>query len=325
MSEPLRNALSVLFFYGRLLPLLLLRGLTGLLRHLSPAAARAVERPFLPLFNRLFRPVLDPERCLSMDAFTSEQDISDLFTLLRRVGIYDEWFRQQDVLDVGCGPGTFTVALAQRGPARMTGIDIAAHQVAHAAQLAGARQLANTTVETMSVYDMSFPDGRFDRVISQTVFEHLPDVAGALQAIHRVLKPGGEVFFTIDSFRSRYGAHLGHFVHIPWPCAFFSEESAAAFWHRRCAEFKARHHLAATPELLDFSGSLPSLNRMKMADVEKAVAASPFECVALLPYGQEQAILRLFPFLRRWSGLYEYLRGSLVVRLRKPAAGGRPA
>lgn len=40
-------------------------------------------------------------------------------------------------------------------------------------------------------------DGRYDKVISLNTFEHIYDVGGALDRIHRVIRPGGELLFIV--------------------------------------------------------------------------------------------------------------------------------
>ncbi len=42
-----------------------------------------------------------------------------------------------------------------------------------------------------------FPDAAFDAVVTQDVFEHLPDPRGALREIARTLRPGGVHVFTV--------------------------------------------------------------------------------------------------------------------------------
>jgi SAM-dependent methyltransferase len=44
---------------------------------------------------------------------------------------------------------------------------------------------------------LSFFDGTFDVVLSFDVFEHIPDFHAAFRECHRVLKPGGKLFFTV--------------------------------------------------------------------------------------------------------------------------------
>jgi SAM-dependent methyltransferase len=45
-----------------------------------------------------------------------------------------------------------------------------------------------------------FPDGRFDEVHAYDVIEHLDDVLGTMEEVHRVLKPGGRVFITVPHY-----------------------------------------------------------------------------------------------------------------------------
>ncbi|MFH0908165.1 MAG: class I SAM-dependent methyltransferase [bacterium] len=315
----LRAVLASLPLYIRLVAPGAARLMTPVIRRFSLRVAEAWEVGALGVCNMLFRAPFDPDQFLSIDAFARNQDTSDFFTLCRRVGVYDDWFKGHRILDVGCGPGSFTLAVAGKGAAWVAGIDIEPARIAYATGVARERGLDHVRFYDMSVYEMKFPDQTFDRVISHTVFEHLPDVQGALEAIHRVLRPGGEVVFTFDAFRSRYGAHVAHFVHVPWPCAFFSSNSVVRFWERQRAAFMHRRGLTEIPELLHLAGGLEGLNRLSVREVEAVLACVPFERVAVDPCCDERALLKLLPSLRRRQALYEYLRGSLVVRLRKPA------
>lgn len=47
---------------------------------------------------------------------------------------------------------------------------------------------------------LTFADNSFDLIISNDVFEHVPDVVGALAESRRVLKPGGTLFFSVPFF-----------------------------------------------------------------------------------------------------------------------------
>lgn len=46
---------------------------------------------------------------------------------------------------------------------------------------------------------MSYGDSEFDLVLTSDTLEHLPDLAGALHEIERVLKPGGRHIFTVPA------------------------------------------------------------------------------------------------------------------------------
>ena len=96
------------------------------------------------------------------------------------------------VLDCGCGPGTITAGLAEIvAPAQVTGIDLAASQIALAKDHAAAQHIANVYFQTGSIYDLAFDDSTFDVVFAHAVFEHLADPVRAMRELHRVLKPNG--------------------------------------------------------------------------------------------------------------------------------------
>ncbi|MDB5105742.1 MAG: methylase involved in ubiquinone/menaquinone biosynthesis [Fibrobacteres bacterium] len=53
------------------------------------------------------------------------------------------------------------------------------------------------------LHRLTFPDDSFDLVLSEDVFEHLPDYRKAFSEVLRVLKPGGYHIFTIPFFFDR--------------------------------------------------------------------------------------------------------------------------
>jgi len=95
-------------------------------------------------------------------------------------------------LDVGCGNGAFTELLAGRCAARsVQGIDPSEEQVAFARRrLAHAR---NVQMRTGSAMALPFADGTFDAVASALVIFFVPDPAGAVAEMARVIRPGGGV------------------------------------------------------------------------------------------------------------------------------------
>lgn len=314
----IREITANFFFYLRLLPPFLAKGVTLAAGLAGPNFRQGTERALLPLCNRLFRPVIDPAQFMTVKSFSESQDVSDFFTLCRATGMNDTWFAGKRILDAGCGSGLFSLAAARKGAQEVVGIDIDEPRIPYARRSAERQEIRNATFRVMSVYEMDFPDCHFDRVISHTVFEHLPDVPAALSSLYRVLKPGGEIFITHNAFRSRYGAHVAHFINLPWPCAFFSDEAVLGCWNRNREHYLKAHPLDKNSDPLDLlAGGLLSLNRLKISEVVKAVRASPFEAVQLVPYGEEKALLAAMPWLQKWSGLHEYLRGSLALRLRR--------
>jgi SAM-dependent methyltransferase len=100
------------------------------------------------------------------------------------------------VLDAGCGEGYNTRLLA-RGGARMVGIDVSRRMIAHARQ-EEERETLGIRYEVASFCDLSlFPQASFDTVISFMALMDGPDFDGAAREIFRVLRPAGELVFSI--------------------------------------------------------------------------------------------------------------------------------
>jgi ubiquinone/menaquinone biosynthesis C-methylase UbiE len=100
------------------------------------------------------------------------------------------------VLDVGCGPGTDTIPLAQLVgvSGRVVGVDFDEAMVAEAderAQEAGVR--AWTTHRSADATSLPFEDGYFDSVRSERLFQHLTAPARALSEMTRVTRRDGWV------------------------------------------------------------------------------------------------------------------------------------
>ena len=98
------------------------------------------------------------------------------------------------VLEAGCGAGAQTVILAANSPqAAFTSIDISGESLAEAQHQVQAAGFSNVTFERASIFDLPFGPACFDHVFVCFVLEHLPDPAGTLEALRRVLKPGGSI------------------------------------------------------------------------------------------------------------------------------------
>lgn len=103
------------------------------------------------------------------------------------------------VLEIGCGMGRITRAIAARA-ASVVGIDVSAEMVERARQALA--DLANVTIELGNGQDLSgFDSASFDAVYSFIVFQHIPDPAVTCEyvaEIGRVLRPGGWAVFQIS-------------------------------------------------------------------------------------------------------------------------------
>ncbi len=99
------------------------------------------------------------------------------------------------VLDVGCGGGILSEAMARRG-AQVTGIDMgeAPLSVAHLHLLESGLEVDYRQITAESLAEES-PE-TFDVVTCLEMLEHVPDPASVIRACHRMVKPGGQVFFS---------------------------------------------------------------------------------------------------------------------------------
>lgn len=98
----------------------------------------------------------------------------------------------QAVLDVGCGTGAVVREAAPLvGPTgKVIGLDINASMI----EVARSLPLDSALKVEWQIGDaqkLPFPDKSFDRVLSQQVFQFVPDKLKAASEMHRTLKPGG--------------------------------------------------------------------------------------------------------------------------------------
>lgn len=105
-----------------------------------------------------------------------------------------------DVLDVGCGQGIDLANFARAG-ARVTGVDLTPRHVELAQAHLRALQLEGTVVQG-DAENLPFANRSFDRVSSNGVLHHTPNMPAALREIHRVLRPGGEARIVLYNRRS---------------------------------------------------------------------------------------------------------------------------
>jgi 2-polyprenyl-6-hydroxyphenyl methylase / 3-demethylubiquinone-9 3-methyltransferase len=98
-------------------------------------------------------------------------------------------------VDIGCGGGILTEAMAQAG-AQATGIDLADRPL-KVAQLHALEVGAKVSYEAISAEDFAAREpGQFDVVTCMEMLEHVPHPESTIAAATALAKPGGWVFFS---------------------------------------------------------------------------------------------------------------------------------
>ncbi len=201
------------------------------------------------------------------------------------------------VLDVGAGAGIID-ALDWRAPGRrVIGIDldprVGTNPNLNSGVLADARHLP-------------FPNDSFDHAVSVNVFEHIPDPAGALREVCRVLAPGG-LFCIKTPNRDHYVGRIARLT----PDAF----------HKWYNSLRGRSPEDTFPTTYRFN---------RFSDVRRIAEQAGFEVMDLDAFEGVPEYLLLSAFLffpgllyERWANARPAragLRASLEVVLRKPGS-----
>lgn len=126
------------------------------------------------------------------------------------------------ILDFGCGDGIMALGVQHKTGFNVTGVDLTS-----AFQLLPESAAKNIGIKTLPSQlhffqleenqPLPFENFSFDGVYSWSVFEHVADIRGHLNEIHRLLKPNGVCFIQIEPlFYSPYGSHLKRVIDEPW-------------------------------------------------------------------------------------------------------------
>ncbi|MFY3138744.1 bifunctional 2-polyprenyl-6-hydroxyphenol methylase/3-demethylubiquinol 3-O-methyltransferase UbiG [Achromobacter xylosoxidans] len=113
-----------------------------------------------------------------------------------------EWIQEsvgslagRKVLDVGCGGGILSEAMARSG-AEVTGIDLADKSL-KIARLHGLESGVKVEYRKVPVEQLAAEQpGQYDVVTCMEMLEHVPDPASIVRACAALTKPGGWVFFS---------------------------------------------------------------------------------------------------------------------------------
>lgn len=114
-----------------------------------------------------------------------------------RAGLQDG----QSILELGCGWGSLSLWMAEKYPgSSIVAVSNSASQKEWIDSQAAARGLGNLQIVTADMKDYA-PDGRFDRVVSVEMFEHMRNYEALLARISGWLVPDGRLFVHIFTHR----------------------------------------------------------------------------------------------------------------------------
>lgn len=208
-------------------------------------------------------------------------------------------FRGKRVLEVGCGQGAFSYALASLGAEAVVGLEYAPYyggeESPRVAKLredwAGTGEVAGAFFGQPEVAErVSFQLGdvrapgpelareSFDLVLSWEVLEHLSDPPAAFRALAGLLVPGGLAFHEYNPFFSRAGGHSACTLDMDWGHAQLDEADLA----RYLSELRPEE----AEEALRFFRE--DLNSMTLADLREATREAGLELVELLPWTRRE-------------------------------------
>jgi 2-polyprenyl-6-hydroxyphenyl methylase/3-demethylubiquinone-9 3-methyltransferase len=102
--------------------------------------------------------------------------------------------RGADVVDVGCGGGILSEALARRG-ARVTGIDMAQGPLKVAEEHLRISGLEIGYFRSTAEQWAEINPAAYDAAVCMELLEHVPDPGSIVASCARLVKPGGDIFF----------------------------------------------------------------------------------------------------------------------------------
>jgi cyclopropane-fatty-acyl-phospholipid synthase len=171
--------------------------------HTDAANAQHYEVP-----AAFFAQVLGPNRkyscCFYRTGATSLQEAEE--EALRQTVEHADLSDGQRILELGCGWGSLSLWMARQFPhAKITAVSNSQSQRAHIEEEARLRGLLNLRVVTADMNAFA-PSGRFDRIVSVEMFEHMMNWRELLGRVRSWLAPDGRFFMHIFTHRS--GSYL---------------------------------------------------------------------------------------------------------------------
>jgi ubiquinone/menaquinone biosynthesis C-methylase UbiE len=211
----------------------------------------------------------------------------------------------ETVLDVGCGTGSLTVAIADTANVRaVTGVDLTESYIEFARSRT---QDSRTRYETGDACALPFADGSFDRTLSLLVLNFIPDPPRAAAEMMRVTRPGGVVATTVWDVRGGLPS-----FRMFWDTACVADPNAKEARSRYCA-----HPMTRPGELASCWYALG------LEAIEQSEITVRFEFERFADYW-EPMLGKTGPVGAYLDGISEALRMELERRVRAAYELGQP-
>src|ERR1700746_2734958 len=97
-----------------------------------------------------------------------------------------------DVLDVGCGTGRWLQLLASQRPVSLVGVDTSPEML----QRASAKLGTKSTLHLGSCTALPVPSAIADLILASFVLSYLDSIEALAHELHRVARPGANIFLT---------------------------------------------------------------------------------------------------------------------------------
>lgn len=222
-------------------------------------------------------------------------------------------------LDMGCGTGELSIAIARASGGHVTGVDFLPRSVERAernAQRLGMNEQVRFICQDLNRWTPPV-DQRFDVLLSFDAFEHISQPQAFLAKMADFMTPDGMAVLAFGPlFHSPFGDHMWDFfrLQIPWRGLIFREEALLRV-RREC--------FRPTDPAQRFADIAGGLNQLRYSEFLKAVAATGwhFEYLAVNTFFLPIIPLRwLSAFLIRHPRVGDYFAHNVYAVLRRQPA-----